>query len=382
MKNRNFGDWAIALTVVACSVVLFLALALALSGTMLGKPGRALRVNFHDVMGITPGAQVKYGGAMAGKVAGIRMLTLQERAATGDPLNTVEVTLALNDNVPPLPPAPFPPQPDTSSNGRFSTASFRMPYPKGHTKNPFGLVQSPGELGFIHTGLEGKSKGTPAKVGIPWRTLRLQPSRYTDTKEVPDWALMDLFTVPSVVPAVATTLFAPYGTAIAGRVNLNATAAEPFGLQHRAALAAVLLNARKSSVVETAKLNATEAATLADAIFNRTLADKKVVGAKTLLEGKQYGYTAGYDSPGEVAEIKGIADGGEESEELVRSISNLLTTRSNVFSVYSIGQAIKQTPSGKLIITAEQRQHSMVERYLNTNNKVNFRSVYFRNINP
>ena len=103
MKNKNFGDWAIALTVVACSVVLFLALALALSGTMLGKPGRALRVNFHDVMGITPGAQVKYGGAMAGKVAGIRMLTLQERAATGDPLNTVEVTLALNDNVPPLP---------------------------------------------------------------------------------------------------------------------------------------------------------------------------------------------------------------------------------------------------------------------------------------
>jgi len=278
--------------------------------------------------------------------------------------------------------APYPPQPDTSSNGRFSTASFRMPYPKGHTKNPFGLVQSPGELGFIHTGLEGKSKGAPAKLGIPWRTLRLQPSRYTDTKEVPDWALMDLFTVPSVVPAVATTLFAPYGTAIAGRVNLNATAAEPFGLQHRAALAAVLLNARKSSVVETAKLNATEAATLADAIFNRTLADKKVVGAKTLLEGKQYGYTAGYDSPGEVAEIKGIADGGEESEELVRSISNLLTTRSNVFSVYSIGQAIKQTPSGKLIITAEQRQHSMVERYLNTNNKVNFRSVYFRNINP
>jgi len=180
MKNRNFGDWAIALTVVACSVVLFLALALALSGTMLGKPGRALRVNFHDVMGITPGAQVKYGGAMAGKVAGIRMLTLQERTATGDPLNNVEVTLALNDNVPPLPPAPFPPQPDTSSNGRLSTASFRMPYPKGHTKNPFGLVQSPGELGFIHTGLEGKSKGTPAKVGIPWRTLRLQPSRKTD----------------------------------------------------------------------------------------------------------------------------------------------------------------------------------------------------------
>jgi len=274
------------------------------------------------------------------------------------------------------------PQPDTSSNGKYSTASFRMPYPKGHAKNPFGLVQSPGELGFVHTGLEGKSRGTPEKKGFPWRTVRLQPSLYQDTTEVPDWALMDLFTVPSVVPPAATTLFAPYGTAIAGRVNLNATAAEPFGLQHRAALSAVLLNARKSSTVETAKLNATETAAIADAIFHRTLAIKKTVGSKTLLEGKQYGYTSGYDSPGEVVEIQGVADGGEESEELVRSISNLLTTRSNVFSVYSIGQAIKQTPAGKLLITAEQRQHSMLERYLNTNNKVNFRSVYFRNINP
>jgi hypothetical protein len=273
------------------------------------------------------------------------------------------------------------PQQDTDTSGKISIASLRLPYPKGHAKNPGGLVLSPGELGYIHTGMEGKSGNSLAATGTPWRTLRLQPNRYADTKEVPDWALMDLFTVPSVVPSTASTLFAPYGTAIAGRVNLNATAAEPFGLQHRAALSAVLLNARKSSLVETSKLDATETATLAAAIYNRTLADKKLISAKTLLEGKQYGYAGGYDSPGEVAEIKGVADGGEESEELVRSISNLLTTRSNVFSVYTIGQAVRQTASGKLVITGEQRQHSMVERYLN-NGKVNFRSVYFRNINP
>lgn len=283
----------------------------------------------------------------------------------------------------PLPNTPNPPpQPDTSANGRYSTASFRMPYPKGHPNNPHGLVLSPGELGFIHTGLEGKSRGTPLKTGTPWRTIRLQPNRNADTTEVPDWALMDLFTVPSVVPEAAETLFAPYGTAVAGRVNLNATAAELSHLQHRAALTAALLNARKSTIDLSAKLSATEAAAIAEAIANRTLADRRIVNARTLLEGKQYGYAMGFDSPGEVVEIKGIADGGEESEELVRSISNLLTTRSNVFSVYSIGQSIKQTPTGRLIITGEQRQHSMIERYLTSDNKVNFRSVYFRNINP
>ena len=103
MKNKNLNDWAIALAVIACSVVLFVALAMALSGTMMGKPAQTLRVNFHDAMGVNLGAQVKYAGAPAGKVAGIRMLTSQERLASGDPQNVVQVTLALNSGVPPLP---------------------------------------------------------------------------------------------------------------------------------------------------------------------------------------------------------------------------------------------------------------------------------------
>ena len=103
MKNKNFSDWAVALTGVLCSAVLFAALALALSGTLVGKPARTVRVNFHDVMGVNPGAAVKYGGASAGKVASIRMLTAEERPGTGDPLNTVQVTLALSAGVPPFP---------------------------------------------------------------------------------------------------------------------------------------------------------------------------------------------------------------------------------------------------------------------------------------
>lgn len=103
MKNRNFSDWAVALAVILCSVVLFTALALALSGTMLGRPARTLLVNFSDVTGISLGAQVKLGGAAAGRIAGIRILTPEERLASKDPANTVQVELALTAAVPPLP---------------------------------------------------------------------------------------------------------------------------------------------------------------------------------------------------------------------------------------------------------------------------------------
>lgn len=103
MKNKNYSDWIVALLVVACSAVLFAALALAISGTMVGKPAHVLRVNFHDVTGISLGAKVKYAGAMAGKVSGIRMLTNEERVASGDPMNVVQLTLALDEGLPQLP---------------------------------------------------------------------------------------------------------------------------------------------------------------------------------------------------------------------------------------------------------------------------------------
>jgi ABC-type transporter Mla subunit MlaD len=103
MRNKNFNDWAVALIVIACSIMLFLALAFALSGKMLGPPARPLRVNFHDATGISLGSQVKYAGAIAGKVSNIRMLAPEERTTSGDPLNAIQVLLAINAGVPPLP---------------------------------------------------------------------------------------------------------------------------------------------------------------------------------------------------------------------------------------------------------------------------------------
>jgi ABC-type transporter Mla subunit MlaD len=102
MSKRRFGDWAIAGVVVACSAVLFAALAFALGGNPFSRPSRTLRVNLPDATGIGPSSQVKYAGAVAGSVATVRMLTPRERIDSGDPANAVELTLALNPGVPEL----------------------------------------------------------------------------------------------------------------------------------------------------------------------------------------------------------------------------------------------------------------------------------------
>lgn len=274
------------------------------------------------------------------------------------------------------------PQQDTDAGGKISDASLYMPYPKGHAKNPDGLVYSSGELGYIHTGIQRVSKS------IPWRTLRLQPNNYSDTKQVPDWAFMDLFTVPTRImdpsdPGYNTTvndIFYPHGTTIAGRINMNAQA-QPFGNTNSVAVPMERIYPLKALFegVTTASggtVSSNEAETIARNIYSHTLA----TGANP---GKYYGNSNAYDSQGEIVEVKGVADGGEESEEVVRGIANLMSARGSVFSLYSIGQALKQTPDGRLVVNGEQRLESIVERFLDpAATTVKFRSVYFRNLTP
>jgi len=103
MKSKNTGDWIIACLVVICSCVLFAALAFALSGATFGASGRTVRVNFQQAIGISPGSQVRYAGALAGTVGGMQMRSMEERMASQDPENAVTVTLNLLEAVPALP---------------------------------------------------------------------------------------------------------------------------------------------------------------------------------------------------------------------------------------------------------------------------------------
>ena len=194
---------------------------------------------------------------------------------------------------------------------------------------------------------------------------------------------MDLFTVPVDVPTQAKAMFAPHNSSTSGRINMNAQA-QPFGnsqfvaspLERRLPLVALLAGVPNPTTADpNAVITTTKAQEIANNIYFRTLANKS--NAK----GKVYGKDDTYDSPGEVVEIEGVADEGEESEAVVRGISNLITSRGGVFTIYTVGQALNESRNGTLRITAEQRQQVMLERF-QSGSTVKFRKVCSQTLTP
>jgi len=266
------------------------------------------------------------------------------------------------------------PQQDADSTGKLTDVGFGFPAVKGSSKNPRGMVESIGELGQIHTG----GKGTML-AGVPWRTLRLQPRVSTD-QTLPDWALLNLFTVTKqargLVPEseidtelerMNAAVMQPDTGAVGGRINVNARLF-PFAdltpaVERTAPLCAVLQNDRSG-------LAQTNAETAAANIRQMVLAD----GANP---GRTYGPTGLaaeklYLTPAQIAEVKGVADTGEESEIRLRSMLPFFTAQSSVFSVFSIGQKIIQLPNGRIRVLGESRGQALIER---RNGSVSVRSV-------
>ncbi len=101
--KRNLSDYLVALSVIACSIVLLGALTFALSGYRLKKPTRTLQINYEDVTGIKVNSEVRYAGAPAGRVIGMRHLTAKEREARANKKDAVCVTVSLDEGIPPLP---------------------------------------------------------------------------------------------------------------------------------------------------------------------------------------------------------------------------------------------------------------------------------------
>jgi ABC-type transporter Mla subunit MlaD len=101
--KRNVSDYLVALSVIACSIVLLAALTIALSGYRLKKPDRTLQINYEDVTGIKVHSEVRYAGAPAGRVIAMRHLSAAERGKSGNTRDAVRVTISLDDGIPPLP---------------------------------------------------------------------------------------------------------------------------------------------------------------------------------------------------------------------------------------------------------------------------------------
>src|SRR5438128_12105266 len=97
--KKNISDYLVALSVIICSAVLLAALTFALSGYRVKKPSRTLQIRYEDVTGIKIHSEVRYAGAPAGRVIGMRHLTPAERAKSANKADAVAVTVALDESI-------------------------------------------------------------------------------------------------------------------------------------------------------------------------------------------------------------------------------------------------------------------------------------------
>ncbi len=287
-----------------------------------------------------------------------------KRRATGNSLGAVNSASTLGGS--PSPSVYTQAPQDTNTSGLLTDDGLTMPPPAGKTGNLDGIVHSVAELGCVLTGSQGEYGSGTQPRSVSWRSLRFQP---TKANSLPDWALLDLFTVPlnTTNRNTALAFTSTTSNSIHGRINLNGLI-EPFeptlSLARITPLAALLKGL--SFPGGSTHLD------IAQNIYNRVLA-----GDVTQYKGHSKIYTL----RGEIAEVKGLSDTGESTELRLQDIVDLATTQSNVFRVYSVGQSILQSKDGRYVSTGESRGCTFIERQVTTSGNVSFHLIYHQDIN-
>jgi len=72
-------DFFVAALVIVCSVVMLVALTIAISGTHLTAPKATLTIDLPSAVGLDKQAEVRYAGANVGRIRAVRPLTDEER---------------------------------------------------------------------------------------------------------------------------------------------------------------------------------------------------------------------------------------------------------------------------------------------------------------
>ena len=101
MKTKHRAQYVIPTVVVCCSVILLAALTVAIAGFSWSQSDRTLVIHFSNATGVKLHSEVRYAGATAGVVTGIRYLTAEERAL--HPEMRIRVLAMIYDDVPPIP---------------------------------------------------------------------------------------------------------------------------------------------------------------------------------------------------------------------------------------------------------------------------------------
>jgi hypothetical protein len=236
-------------------------------------------------------------------------------------------------------------------------------------------MPSIGYLQYVRTGIIPDNESAPYQTqrGTPFRLLNYAPSQ--NQTNYPDWALLDLLYIPSTllpyggrynpstnVPmnnnaSTNLTVFGTYGGATAGRINPN------------------------GAVIYTTNVNSPQAVSRTlplQAVVYGIIANGANVPADTIAGAIEAYIRANgpLRIPAQICNVPTIATWAASinptRNDLVRQIVGNLTTQENVFSVWTVGQAIRKKPGNGLYdnfeagdnILAEVRLHFIVERYL------------------
>jgi len=307
--------------------------------------------------------------------------------------------------------------------------------------------RSVGELGHIHT-------------GYPWRTIRFRsvlpettgtttnsatadarlnaPYRDTgdpntanpgvETNALPDWVMLDMFTATNA-------------TTVAGKININgAIHGETVYLpQYKTSLTddrgwGNFLNTTNTMAARLPPIRALLANTSSNLTHSSTNLDTiaRNILNRTFVTNSPYASTTGnrppaYLTPGEICEVAGLGyfndapslhPSSADREQAIRRIGELVTTRSDTFTIWAVAQVVKERtyydsgdlaePDGRVdsvwfhpkwkfadgdgdedvadpwkgwtpdVILAEVRMQTVVQRYVDGAGKVCFRTLYTR----
>lgn len=206
----------------------------------------------------------------------------------------------------------------------------------------------PSDLAYIHT-------------GVPWRTLWLEPQPPAEGGAVPDWLAVDMFSTTDA-------------TNVTGRMNINAQ----------------MNNGGGNTPQRTAPLNALLGAALSAVepniySYNVHSTPNSTAFAPAALKS--------FTTAGQVCEVQGLADGGglkAAREAPAQEILNLVTPRSDTFTIWAFAQTIKKVQKvpknfipGTDLVTGEVKAQAVVQRYEDpsiTPPAIRFRTLYYRYI--
>lgn len=252
---------------------------------------------------------------------------------------------------------------------------------------------SVGALNYVRTGVapDDLTVSLRQQKGTPWRSLSLTPAsaqgQTTLMGRYPDWAMLDLFTVP-FLPQLPFRVSEPVtpkrrltsGGATEGKININNPAVPyPFSQtltqaerdefpKRTAPVEALFHNLRVNTGYNAA--NEPQYAILSDSQVNALVSaiqDRVTAGGPFVL-------------PGQVADLsevdaytyKGVAAEAQSRNDLLRQVIGATTTQSNVFSIWVVARSVKKKASNTSygefeagdLVTAEVRRRYVVERFI------------------